>query len=123
MNSGRSRTVLVVDDDPHIVKLLTILCDMQGYEVVGQAINGFQAEDLARLHSPSLIVLDYMLPFMNGDVTARNIRKIVPHAKILAVSGVIDSKPAWADAFLPKTKVEDLVAALDNLYQGITVEA
>ncbi len=63
-------TVLVVDDDPVIQKLLQVNFEMEGYDVV---IAGDGEEGLALAHEerPDLVLLDVMMPKMNGlDVAA-----------------------------------------------------
>ncbi|HZN12945.1 MAG TPA: response regulator [Acidimicrobiales bacterium] len=63
-------TVLVVDDDPVIQKLLQVNFEMEGYDVV-IAGDGEEGLSLAREERPDLVLLDVMMPKMNGlDVAA-----------------------------------------------------
>jgi len=63
-------TVLVVDDDPVIQKLLQVNFEMEGYDVV-IAGDGEEGLALAREERPDLVLLDVMMPKMNGlDVAA-----------------------------------------------------
>jgi two-component system alkaline phosphatase synthesis response regulator PhoP len=63
-------TVLVVDDDPVIQKLLQVNFEMEGYDVV-VAGDGEEGLALAREERPDLVLLDVMMPKMNGlDVAA-----------------------------------------------------
>lgn len=57
--------VLVVDDDPVILKLLTVNFELEGFEVLA-AINGSEALDLVREHRPDVVVSDIMMPVMSG---------------------------------------------------------
>ncbi|MGI8756855.1 MAG: response regulator transcription factor [Acidimicrobiales bacterium] len=57
--------VLVVDDDPVILRLLTVNFELDGFEVLG-ATNGSEALDLAREHHPDVVVSDIMMPVMSG---------------------------------------------------------
>ena len=57
--------VLVVDDDPVIQKLLKVNFEMEGYEVLSAA-DGAEGLDQARSGSPQVIILDVMMPKMNG---------------------------------------------------------
>jgi CheY-like chemotaxis protein len=59
------RTILVADDDPDILNIVTLSLETQGYEVY-QATNGREAVDVARGHQPDLILLDMMMPVMSG---------------------------------------------------------
>ncbi|MDQ6613732.1 MAG: response regulator [Actinomycetota bacterium] len=67
------RTVLVIDDDPVIVKLLQVNFEIEGYAVI-VAENGLAG--LARAHDdqPDLIILDVMMPGMNGLDVARSLK-------------------------------------------------
>ena len=58
-------TVLIVDDEPDVVNLLTILLDSEGYRVL-KAYDGISAVDLALHQRPDLILLDLMMPAMSG---------------------------------------------------------
>ena len=60
-----SRTVLVADDDPDILNIVTVSLETQGY-VVLRAANGREAVDQARSGLPDLILLDMMMPVMSG---------------------------------------------------------
>jgi CheY-like chemotaxis protein len=58
-------TVLVVDDDPVIQTLLHVNFEMEGYKVV-EAMDGVEGLERARADQPDVIVLDIMMPRMNG---------------------------------------------------------
>lgn len=75
------QTVLVVDDEFGVAEVLQSILEDEGYRVA-TAINGKQA--LARLseHTPDLIMLDYMMPIMDGTQTLEAIRKNESFAKI-----------------------------------------
>jgi DNA-binding response OmpR family regulator len=65
-----NRKILVVDDDKKIVELVSLYLRRDGYGVLA-AYDGREALDLARLRQPDLVVLDLMLPELNGrDVGA-----------------------------------------------------
>ena len=66
-------TVLVIDDDPVIVKLLQVNFEMEGYAVIS-AENGVAGLTRARDDQPHLIILDVMMPGMNGLDVARALR-------------------------------------------------
>lgn len=60
-----AQKILVVDDEPDIVELITYNLQLDGFEVHG-ASNGMEALNKARLHLPEIIILDLMLSDMDG---------------------------------------------------------
>ncbi len=67
-------TVLVVDDDPVILKLLEVNFEMEGFEVV-RAADGFEGLERARAIRPDIVVLDVMMPRMTGYEVAKALRE------------------------------------------------
>jgi len=67
-------TVLVVDDDPVILKLLEVNFEMEGFEVV-RAADGFEGLERARAVRPDIVVLDVMMPRMTGYEVAKALRE------------------------------------------------
>jgi CheY-like chemotaxis protein/MinD-like ATPase involved in chromosome partitioning or flagellar assembly len=65
--------ILIVDDDSDTINFLKLLLTRQGYEVL-VAYNGMKALELAHSHSPDLIVLDVMMPDLDGYEVARSLR-------------------------------------------------
>lgn len=65
--------VLVADDDPEILSLLSIRLNRAGYEVV-EAVDGEQTLASVREHYPDLVVLDVMMPGKNGWEVAKELR-------------------------------------------------
>ncbi len=64
-------TILVVDDDPSLLRLMAFLLKRQGYQLV-TAVNGEEALLMITQHRPNLVVLDIMMPKMDGyEVTER----------------------------------------------------
>lgn len=57
--------ILVIDDDPNILKLSSTILTHEGYDVV-QAGSGAEALDKFRIQAPDMIIVDLMLPDMNG---------------------------------------------------------
>jgi DNA-binding response OmpR family regulator len=65
--------ILIVDDDPETVKFLRLVLERQGYLIL-EAVNGMQALKAAHSERPDLIVLDVMMPGMDGFEVARSLR-------------------------------------------------
>ena len=89
---GSRRRVLIVDDDPQIVDLLHEMLRRDTRFELETASNGYDAGLLTERFRPHLIVLDYMLPDINGDVVCERIRENpdLQNTKVLFVSGVIE---------------------------------
>ena len=71
----RNITVLVVDDEPRLVDVVRMNLEVEGYRVV-EATNGFEALDRLKQDLPDLVVLDVMMPEMDGFETLRHIREV-----------------------------------------------
>lgn len=107
---GSRRRVLIVDDDPQIVDLLQEMLRRDTRFEIETASNGYDAGLLTERFRPHLIVLDYMLPDLNGDVVCERVRENpnTQDTKTLFVSGVIERDRidrllrAGGNAFLKK---------------------
>lgn len=67
--------ILIVDDDPHIRELIALYLNKEGYETK-EAESGGKAVQLFAEYSPHMVLLDLMLPIMDGYQVCREIRKI-----------------------------------------------
>ncbi len=123
---GKTR-VLVVDDDPAIVEMLVELLERDGRFEVATAATGFEAGMQTREFKPDVIVLDYMLPDINGNAVCKTIRTDpqLAEVKVIIVSGVIDRDDVerlfadGADDFLQKPfSIEQLVTRITELVRG-----
>src|ERR1700722_9992056 len=65
--------ILVVDDEPNIADLLSVALRFEGYDVMAAA-TGTEALDLARTYRPNLVMLDIMLPDLDGNEVGRRLR-------------------------------------------------
>ncbi|HUT99706.1 MAG TPA: response regulator [bacterium] len=63
--SPQTKVILVADDEPDIVTIVEMILRSQGYDVL-KAANGLEALELAERYSPDLILLDIMMPDMDG---------------------------------------------------------
>lgn len=68
------QTVLVIEDDPNTAALVTLYLEREGFRALS-AGEGSTGLDLARRHCPSLVILDLMLPEMDGWEVCRRLRK------------------------------------------------
>src|SRR5947208_8951585 len=123
LDSGK-RKVLVVDDDPEIVELFVDVLERDGRFEVKTASTGYDAGMLTQEFGPDLIILDYMLPDVNGNVVCQTIR-LKPEfeqTKIIIVSGVVnqdeinDLLKSGADEFVKKPfNIEKLIERIGEL--------
>ena len=90
LDSGRKK-VLIVDDDAEIVDLLLEVLSKDGRFETKTATSGYEAGIQTQRFRPDCILLDYMLPDVNGSVVCHTIRRNpeFENIKIIIVSGVI----------------------------------
>jgi YesN/AraC family two-component response regulator len=95
--------VLLVDDDASVRRLLKVALSLEdGFGEVREASDGTDAVRICSEFKPDVIFLDYWMPEMDGCVTAARIKEMYPDARIVVFSGVVESKPEWADACVVK---------------------
>ncbi len=92
--------VLVVDDAPEIVELFVDVLQEDPRFEVATAMTGYDAGVMTQQFRPDIVVLDYMLPDINGNVVCKTIRQNpeLNHMKILIISGMVN--PAEVDTLL-----------------------
>ena len=90
IESGK-RKVLIVDDDTEIVELIAEVLTRDGRFEIETASSGYEAGMATERFRPELILLDYMLPDVNGNVVCQTIRSNpeFENTRIIIVSGVI----------------------------------
>ena len=90
IESGK-RKVLIVDDDAEIVELIVEVLSRDGRFETETASSGYEAGMATERFRPELILLDYMLPDVNGNVVCQTIRKNpeFENIRIIIVSGVV----------------------------------
>ena len=110
--TGTRQSVLIVDDDEETRHVLRLLCEDDDLEVVGDATTGVEAVTLALSQQPDFVILDYRLPRLDGAGAAEILRAVIPGAKIVAFSAALTSQPDWADAYLNKDRVAELMPLL-----------
>jgi len=125
LNGGKKR-ILVVDDDDQIIELFVDVLSRDDRFEVQTAKTGYEAGLLTESFRPSLVILDYMLPDINGNIVCQRIRENpeLIGTKIIIVSGVVNPDEisellkAGADDFVKKPfNIEKLVARIGELLE------
>jgi two-component system chemotaxis response regulator CheY len=84
-----SHKVLVVDDSIAIARQLTKMVEgFGGYQVVGHAKNGAEAVKLFKTLSPDIVLLDIVMPMMDGLQSLRTLMRLDPEARVVVISSV-----------------------------------
>ena len=110
-----SSKILVVDDDPAIAEMLTMVMEREGFDTV-VVDDGLEAVKAAERENPDLILLDLMLPGMGGVDVCRNVRETsaVPIIMLTAKTDTVDvvlGLESGADDYVTKPfKPKELVA-------------
>src|SRR5437868_5132451 len=125
LESGK-RKVLLVDDDPDLVEMMTKVLEDDGRFEVRVANNGFDAGMMVKEYRPDLIVLDVMLPDINGKEVCQRVRsdQNLEDVRILCISGMIEDdkigelRDAGANDFLHKPfEIEELIDRMCSLLE------
>ena len=119
-------TVLLVDDHTVVRQgLRALLSQEEDIEVVGEAENGRQALQMATKTMPDVVLMDVVMPLMNGLEGTRQMIKNIPSAKVLVLSSYSDDDyvqqltAAGASGYLTKqTAGNDLLLAIREVHKG-----
>jgi DNA-binding NarL/FixJ family response regulator len=121
-------TVLLVDDHTFLRKELRKILEAESdIQVVGEAANGKQAVEMAMKLRPAVVVMDIVMPKLNGLDATRQLRQVLPAAKVLICS--VHSENAYVEramelgaaGYISKlTAAEVLVTAIREVQKGNT---
>ena len=97
MNQGRAASILIVDDEPQNRRLLEALLIPEGYHIVS-ATDGAHALELIAANPPDLVLLDVMMPAMDGYEVARRMKSdpFSSNIPIIMITALIDAKARHA---------------------------
>lgn len=125
IDSGK-RKILVVDDDAEIVELIVDVLTRDGRFEVKSASSGYDAGILTEQFRPELMLLDYMLPDINGNVVCKAVKSNpeLVNTRVIIVSGVVnqseidDLMNAGAEDFIRKPfDISELVEKIAGVLQ------
>src|ERR1700677_1596678 len=119
-------SVLLVDDHTVVRQgLRALLSQEEDIEVIGEAENGRQAVQMASKTAPDVVIMDVVMPLMNGLEGTRQMMKYVPSAKVLVLSSYGDDDyvqqltEVGASGYLTKqTAGDDLLLAIREVQKG-----
>jgi two-component system, NarL family, response regulator LiaR len=122
-----NRIRLLVVDDQTVVRegLAAILANYPEVEVIGQAADGHQALEIIKQAKPNVVLLDLVMPGLDGLATIPRIKEIAPSTRILVVTSFADSdkvyqaiKAGALGYILKDATREQLVQAIRDVAQG-----
>jgi two-component system alkaline phosphatase synthesis response regulator PhoP len=115
--------ILVVDDEPHLLRLMEFILAKQGHTMI-TAVNGREALDKAKTEKPDLILLDVMIPYIDGYDVARQLRqedatKLTPIILLSAKaqdSDIIKGMGVGVDEYITKPFSPEHLVTVVNSY-------
>ena len=88
--------VLLADDHPVVrLGIRTMLQNLEGIEIVGEASDGREAIDLTKTHQPQVLLTDIAMPEMNGLETAARVAKDFPNVRVIILSVHATEEYVW----------------------------
>jgi len=121
-------TIVVVDDDVHILELIDLILAKRGYQVF-TASSARAGIEIVAARQPELVLLDYMMPEMDGLTALREIRTRFPNTYVVMFTGkgneeiAVELMKAGASEYILKPfNNRDLVERLDNVLRIREIE-
>ena len=121
------KTQILIADDHTVMRMgLTALFDtVPEFKIIGEASTGLEAVDKAHTLKPDIIIMDLMMPIMDGVAATRKIQQDIPETKVLLLTtfgtsdGIAQALAAGATgAILKSASNEELIAAVHTVASG-----
>ena len=121
------KTQILIADDHAVMRMgLTALFDtVPEFKIIGEASTGLEAVDKAHTLKPDIIIMDIMMPIMDGVAATRKIQQDIPETKVLLLTtfgtsdGIAQALAAGATgAILKSASNEELIAAVHTVASG-----
>ncbi len=118
-----NKTILVIDDSPFASQQIKDIVEEFGYEVIAYAKNGEEGIEKYKEYKPHFVILDIIMPGIDGLETAELILKEDPNAKIMMLSSLCDAgtlqevKSIGLKYLIPKPVEEDVLMATLELLE------
>lgn len=109
------KKILIVDDAAFMRLVLKTMLEKNGFEVIGEAVNGLEAIEKYKALSPDLVTMDITMPVMEGIEAVKRIKEVDSGANIIMCSAmgqqtmVVQSLQAGAKDFIVKPFQEERV--------------
>ena len=115
----RGAVLLCIDDNEDVLDCVKSFLESFGYTVL-TAPSGYKGLELASMYAVDVVIVDYLMPKMNGQEVALQMRRLKPRAPIIMLSAAVDV-PEQAlelvDAFIPKDCLaSELLPAVAQLH-------
>jgi DNA-binding response OmpR family regulator len=121
------KIIVYVEDEPEMIDLVKLILSRKGYQVIG-AVGGQEGLDIIREHAPDLVLLDLMMPDIEGwdvfqqlraDTSTENIPVIVVTAKAQDIDKVLGLHIAKVDDYIAKPfSPQSLVESIERVLAG-----
>jgi two-component system, NarL family, response regulator LiaR len=119
-----STSVLIVDDDATIRRLLKYVLELEGYQVIGEASDGVDAVQRAEALNPDVVVMNHMLPLQDGIAATQEIKRRMPDVAVVGFATSDDPRvaramrEAGASCYATKDDIGGLLECLRAAMQG-----
>jgi len=113
--------ILIVDDNPLVRNTVRAFLNYHSLRVCGEAGDGKEAVEKARLLKPDIVLMDVNMPGMNGIQTAAEILNALRNTKIVFLTvhnnpGTVNATRMWSHGFVPKSAIGTaLIPTLDRV--------
>ena len=124
MAETKPKVILCIEDEQEMIDLIRLILGRRGFEILG-ANGGKEGLELVRKSHPDLVLLDLMMPEMDGwevyqqmkaDETTRNIPVIIVTAKAQSIDRVLGLHIAKVDDYIAKPfSPQELLSSVDNV--------
>lgn len=126
INADEGQNILVIDDDPQYLRILSILLKKEGFTCIETASTGEEGLEKMKAHCPAVVVLDTVLPRKDGFEICSQIKESWgERVKVILNTGVLDAvdagkaKQAGADQYMAKTMdSKGIVDAVKTILSG-----
>jgi two-component system, NarL family, response regulator LiaR len=118
---------VLITDDHRVVRegIASLMEEEEDIEVIGQAADGMEAVELMRIHHPDVILLDLVMPRMDGVTAIQEIIREYPQARILVLTSFAEDDKVYAAIqsgalgyLLKDSSAQELLEAIRRVYKG-----